>query len=295
MPTSLAIRRLGSPTSTRAQPRATSFVSRRHRSLRATALAALDNRQRHHPTPDRGLSPAGSVESVTDGISLGPQRRSHRVARGAQRPIGPARICWSQLFPSVAYPAGGTTQTVPRRRPPSAPFGNSRTEQQLLPADTHPRPDLAALPRTALPRTVVYCCGPEGLIDAVATAMRTECPRDTSRRAVHLEHPDRRRTQPALRRRAAPQQGHRAGALGPHPAGRHPGGQPRAAVLLRRRAMRQLRHPSSRRTTATTCSSHTSETAPTSSTPASPEPAANASCSTPDLSERAASAAVVDQ
>nr|WP_232328065.1 PDR/VanB family oxidoreductase [Kibdelosporangium sp. MJ126-NF4]CEL16512.1 Flavodoxin reductases (ferredoxin-NADPH reductases) family 1; Vanillate O-demethylase oxidoreductase [Kibdelosporangium sp. MJ126-NF4] len=54
---------------------------------------------------------------------------------------------------------------------------------RLLPADTHPRPDLAAVLRTALPGTAVYCCGPEGLIDAVTVAMPTECPHGT----LHVE------------------------------------------------------------------------------------------------------------
>lgn len=54
---------------------------------------------------------------------------------------------------------------------------------RLLPADTQPRPDLAALLRTAPPGAAVYCCGPEGLIDAIAAAMPSECPHGT----LHIE------------------------------------------------------------------------------------------------------------
>ncbi|MGC7098269.1 PDR/VanB family oxidoreductase [Amycolatopsis lurida] len=54
---------------------------------------------------------------------------------------------------------------------------------RLLPADTHPRPDLADLLRATSPGTAVYCCGPEGLIDAVVAAMPTECPHGT----LHVE------------------------------------------------------------------------------------------------------------
>ncbi|GAP46247.1 PDR/VanB family oxidoreductase [Streptomyces azureus] len=51
----------------------------------------------------------------------------------------------------------------------------------LLPSDTHARPDPAALLRDAPTGAAVYCCGPEGLIDAVASAMPAACPQGTLR------------------------------------------------------------------------------------------------------------------
>ena len=52
----------------------------------------------------------------------------------------------------------------------------------LLPADTHPRPDLSELLRQAPNGVAVYCCGPETLIDAVTAAM-PRCPHGT----LHIE------------------------------------------------------------------------------------------------------------
>ncbi|EMD22742.1 PDR/VanB family oxidoreductase [Amycolatopsis azurea] len=49
----------------------------------------------------------------------------------------------------------------------------------LHPADTHPRPDLAELVRRLPAGAAVYCCGPTGLIEAVAQ----ECPHGT----LHVE------------------------------------------------------------------------------------------------------------
>ncbi|MDN0197700.1 PDR/VanB family oxidoreductase [Streptomyces sp. S.PNR 29] len=57
-------------------------------------------------------------------------------------------------------------------------YGNRVT---LLPSDTHARPDLTALLRDAPAGATVYCCGPEGLIDAVTAAMPVACPHGTLR------------------------------------------------------------------------------------------------------------------
>ncbi|MGA4837783.1 PDR/VanB family oxidoreductase [Streptomyces sp. G45] len=57
-------------------------------------------------------------------------------------------------------------------------YGNRVT---LLPSDAEPRPDLTALLRAAPPGVAVYCCGPQGLIDAVAAAMPGACPHGTLR------------------------------------------------------------------------------------------------------------------
>jgi ferredoxin-NADP reductase len=43
-------------------------------------------------------------------------------------------------------------------------------------SDTHPRPDLAGLLRGTPAGVAVYCCGPQSMLDAVMTAMRTACP-----------------------------------------------------------------------------------------------------------------------
>lgn len=50
---------------------------------------------------------------------------------------------------------------------------------RLLPADTHPRPDLDALLRGTSDGVAVYCCGPESLLRAVETAMPVHCPHGT--------------------------------------------------------------------------------------------------------------------
>ncbi|NAZ83997.1 2Fe-2S iron-sulfur cluster binding domain-containing protein [Kineococcus sp. R8] len=47
---------------------------------------------------------------------------------------------------------------------------------RVLPGDTTPRPDLPALLRSVPAGGAVYCCGPPGLLDAVAAAMLTACP-----------------------------------------------------------------------------------------------------------------------
>ncbi len=54
---------------------------------------------------------------------------------------------------------------------------------QLLPADTTPRPDLAATLRGLPPGAAVYCCGPTTLMDALAAEMPTACPAGS----LHLE------------------------------------------------------------------------------------------------------------
>lgn len=49
--------------------------------------------------------------------------------------------------------------------------GDYPSRVRLVPADTHPRPDLPALLAAVSPGTAVYCCGTESLIKAVETAM----------------------------------------------------------------------------------------------------------------------------
>ncbi|MDQ1022568.1 ferredoxin-NADP reductase [Streptomyces umbrinus] len=51
----------------------------------------------------------------------------------------------------------------------------------LMPSDTRPRPDLDAILRGAPAQAAVYCCGPEGLIDAVRAAMPEALPHGTLR------------------------------------------------------------------------------------------------------------------
>ncbi|WP_338759230.1 PDR/VanB family oxidoreductase [Nocardia vulneris] len=73
--------------------------------------------------------------------------------------------------------AGSAWRLVYRGRSlPTMAFGNALLRQYpdrvtLLPADTHPRPDLDDLLRRTPVATAVYCCGPEDLLAAMESAV----------------------------------------------------------------------------------------------------------------------------
>jgi ferredoxin len=59
-------------------------------------------------------------------------------------------------------------------------LGGERGRVRVVAEDEEGRPDLAGLLAQAAPDTAVYCCGPEGLMEAVAAALPGHC-------ALHLE------------------------------------------------------------------------------------------------------------
>lgn len=82
------------------------------------------------------------------------------------------------------HEAGADWRLIYRGRSlPTMAFADALTRQYpdrvtLLPADTHPRPDLDDLLRNTPEGVAVYCCGPEELLTAMESAM-TQCPHGT--------------------------------------------------------------------------------------------------------------------
>ncbi|WP_234391190.1 PDR/VanB family oxidoreductase [Nocardia suismassiliense] len=79
---------------------------------------------------------------------------------------------------------------------PTMAFATALTKQYpgrvtLLPADTHPRPDLDDLLRNTPEGVAVYCCGPERLISAVESAMGAQATLHTERFAASNRATDR--------------------------------------------------------------------------------------------------------
>ncbi|MFF3225165.1 2Fe-2S iron-sulfur cluster-binding protein [Nocardia suismassiliense] len=82
---------------------------------------------------------------------------------------------------------------------PTMAFATALTQQYpdrvtLLPADTHPRPDLDDLLRNTSEGVAVYCCGPERLISAVESAMGTPATLHTERFAASNRAAERTNT-----------------------------------------------------------------------------------------------------
>jgi ferredoxin-NADP reductase len=76
--------------------------------------------------------------------------------------LGPARP-WALYY-------GGRTRTSMAFTEQALRVGGDRVH--ILPKDESGRPDVESIVRTADARTAIYCCGPQGLIDAVRDALR---------------------------------------------------------------------------------------------------------------------------
>ncbi|MGX1672928.1 PDR/VanB family oxidoreductase [Streptomyces sp. NPDC055400] len=109
---------------------------------------------------------APSYVFVAGGIGITPVLPMLRAleARGAD---------WRLLY------AGRTRASMPFLEE-AEKLGGERGRVRVVAEDEEGRPDLAGLLAQAAPDTAVYCCGPEGLMEAVAAALPGHC-------ALHLE------------------------------------------------------------------------------------------------------------
>ncbi|MCX5436924.1 PDR/VanB family oxidoreductase [Streptomyces sp. NBC_00569] len=114
---------------------------------------------------------APSYVFVAGGIGITPILPMLRAleARGAD---------WRLLY------AGRTRASMPFLEE-GEKLGGERGRVSVVAEDEDGRPDLAGLLADAAPDTAVYCCGPEGLMEAVAGALPSHCELHLERFAPH--------------------------------------------------------------------------------------------------------------
>ncbi|MFD4715305.1 PDR/VanB family oxidoreductase [Streptomyces sp. NPDC058430] len=114
---------------------------------------------------------APSYVFVAGGIGITPILPMLRAleARGAD---------WRLLY------AGRTRASMPFLEE-AEKLGGERGRVSVVAEDEDGRPDLAGLLADAAPDTAVYCCGPEGLMEAVAAALPGHCELHLERFAPH--------------------------------------------------------------------------------------------------------------
>ncbi|MFG2519512.1 PDR/VanB family oxidoreductase [Streptomyces sp. NPDC048527] len=114
---------------------------------------------------------AASYVFVAGGIGITPVLPMLRAleARGAD---------WRLLY------AGRTRASMPFLEE-AVKLGGERGRVRIVAEDEDGRPDPAALLADAAPGTAVYCCGPEGLMEAVTAALPGHCELHLERFAPH--------------------------------------------------------------------------------------------------------------